>query len=393
MYTEPSLYLWPGQTHFGFGVVAQTGPLARSLGAVHAFLLVDPGVLAAGLVEPVVHSLVSAGLTYTPHMQVIANPDVASVDNAAEEYHACGADIVVAVGGGSAMDTGKGVRILAGSPLHVSIAEFSFLAGENALPPPLMMPPLIAIPTTAGTGAEATPWAVITDVTNQQKFGVGGPAVTPTMAIIDPELTLGLPPGLSAATGMDALTHLIEAFVSTKEAPALDALILDAIGLVGRNLRRAVAEGGDRQARAAMMQAALMGGVAISSRWLGACHALAHPLSALANVPHGVANAIMLPHQMSFSLSASLERYAAIGDALDPAGAAAQSPGGRAEHAVVAVRALLVDCGLPMRLRDVAVTEQMLAPLGAAAIQDLNWMTNPRPVDQGALENLYRLAY
>jgi alcohol dehydrogenase class IV len=393
MTSERSLYLWPGQTHFGFGVVAQTGPLAKSLGAVHAFLLADPGVLAADLAGPVIRSLVSAGLTYTLHAQVIPNPDVASVDAAAAAYHACGADVVVALGGGSAIDTGKGVRMLAGSLPNISIAEFSFLRGENALPPPLMLPPLIAIPTTAGTGAEATPWGVITDAIHKQKFGVGGPTVTPTAAIIDPELTLRLPPALTAATGMDALTHLIEAFVSTKEAPALDAMILDAVGLIGRSLRIAVAQGDNRQARAAMMQAALVGGVAISSRWLGACHALAHPLSALANVPHGVANAIMLPHQMSYSASAALDRYAAIGEALDPSVSASLPIAERAEHAVAAVRSLLVDCGLPIRLRDVGVTEEMLGALGAAAIQDLNWTTNPRSVDQAVLEGLYRLAY
>jgi alcohol dehydrogenase class IV len=388
-----SLYLWPGQTHFGFGVVAQTGPEAKALGATHALLLADPGVIGAGLVEPVIASLTGAGLTYTLHDGIVPNPDSGSVNAAGALYHGCGADIVVAVGGGSSIDTGKGVRMLAGSPAHTDIAAFSFLRGAAALPPPPDMPPLIAIPTTAGTGAEVTPWAVITDLGSKQKFGIGGPTVTPTFAIIDPELTLGLPPMLTAATGMDALTHLIEAYVSTKWVPALDPMILHGIELLGRSLRVAVAQGGNRNAREEVMLAAMLGGIAISSRWLGACHALAHPLSAVANVPHGLANAIMLPHQMAYSLPGALEQYARVAQALDPSLPARLTTRQRAKAAVKAVRTLLHDCGLPKYLVDVGVTEQQIPVLASYAIKDLNWTTNPRRVDQGVLEALYRAAY
>lgn len=392
MPTAHAAYLWPGQTHFGFGAAARTGSEARALGATHAFLLADPGVVAAGVVEPVLHSLAAAGLTWTLYDKVIPNPSADSVDRSAEAWRASGADIVIAVGGGSAMDTGKGLRMLAAYPGR-SIAAYSFLRGEDALPPPpsFLMPPLLALPTTAGTGAEVTPWGVITDTARQQKFGIGGPQVTPTVALCDPALTLGLPPYLTAATGMDALTHLIEAYVSTNHNPILDPVILYGIELVGRSLPVAVAKGANETARDEVMQGALIGGIAISSKWLGACHALAHPLSAMAEVQHGVANAIMLPHQMAHSLSSAPERYARIGAALEPHTAAA--PGDPAERAVAAVERLLRACSLPTRLRDVGVPQEILPELGAAAILDLNWLTNPRPVTQPMLEALYRQAW
>lgn len=390
-----SLYLWPGQTHVGFGTASLLGSQAKALGATHLFLLADPGVVAAGLTQPVEHSIQQAGLSFTRYEQVEPNPSVASVDNAAAAYRACGANLIVAVGGGSGIDTAKGVRMLAGSNASVSVAQYSFRLSEMTLPAPQTnaMPPMIAIPTTAGTGAEVTPWAVITNVAKHHKFGIGGPTVIPTVALIDPELTLTLPPWLTAATGMDALTHLIEAYVSINHNPILDPMILYGIELLGRSLPIAVAQGSNRTAREEVMLGSLMGGIAISSKWLGACHSLAHPLSALANVPHGVANAIMLPHQMEYSLPGALERYARIAYALDPSIESGKSNRHLAALAVEAVRNLLIDCNLPTRLRDVGVGEELLTPLGAAAIQDSNWQTNPRQIDQKGLEMLYRIAY
>ncbi len=391
MHRPHALYLWPGQTHFGYGVVERTGAEAKALGARHALLLADPGVVAAGLTEPVIDSLQKAGIAHTLHDQIVANPSAASVDAGADAFRAAGADIVISVGGGSSTDTGKGVRMLARTPER-TIAEYSFLRAEpRPCPPAHAMPPLIALPTTAGTGAEVAPWGVITDLANLQKFGIGGPAVTPTIAILDPALTLSLPPFLTAATGMDALTHLIEAYVSTNHNPILDPMILDAVARVGRWLPVAVAQGGHTTAREEMLLGSLVGGIAISSKWLGGCHALAHPLSAVAGVQHGLANAIMLPHQMAYSLPGALERYARIGAALDPG--RSDSTRKLAQAAVKAVARLRDDCGLPARLRDVGVTEAQLAVLGGYAIQDLNWQTNPRRMSEPVLAALYQEAW
>jgi alcohol dehydrogenase len=388
--TDISTYIWPGQTHFGFGAARLAGPEARARGARRVFLLADPGVVRAGLHEPVAGSLRDAGLDYELHDQVTPNPDAASIEAAAEHYRQCEADLIVGVGGGSGLDTAKAVRLLAGAGPGVRIAEFDLWLGESVRPAPAHMPALIAIPTTAGTGSEVTAWAVVTDHQRKIKFSVGGPFLIPGLALIDPELMLSLPPFLTAATGMDALSHLIESYVSTSERPAVDPLIEQGFDLIGRSLRVAVAQGSNRAARRDMALAAMLGGLALNIKWGGACHSLAHQLSTFAEVHHGLANALMLPHQMQYSLVGALERYARIGQALGAAqdGSLRQ----RAERAVEAVRQLSVDVGLATRLRDVGVTEEMIPAMAKNAYIDDSWATNPRAVSEEVMAELFRQA-
>lgn len=392
-----STYVWPGQTHLGFGAAGLAGQEATALESKRAFILADSGVIGAGLLEPVLSSLDAIGVTHTVYDQIVPNPDVESVDAAGRAFRESESDVIIGVGGGSSLDMAKAVRLLAGGPTEASIAEYALRLGDQmrAIPHPHALPAMLAIPTTAGTGSEVTPWAVITDYERQAKFGVGGPYLLPDVALIDPELTLTLPPALTAATGFDALSHCIEAYVSTRNNPALDPLILHGIELIGRSLRLAVAQGNHRQARADMVQAAMIGGIAISSNWLGACHSLAHQLSSFADVPHGLAIALMLPVQMAYSLPGALERYARIGAALDAPQPMQTGPlRQRAERAVEAVRELMVDTGLPTRLREAGVGQELI-PLMAknAYTLDQNWMTNPRQVNETILEELYRQAY
>lgn len=385
-----SYYIWPGQVHFGSGAVELVGREAKSLPASHVFVIADPGVVGAGLTEPATASLKAAGLTYDLYDRVVPNPDTESVDAAVIVFKESKADCIVAIGGGSSLDTAKGVRLAAGG--GGKIAEYALMLGKKTRPPGRQMVPMIAIPTTAGTGAEVTPWAVITDLSRKLKMGVGGAFLVPTIAIIDPDLMLTLPPFLTAATGMDALTHCIEAYVSTNDNPALDPMILHGIELIGRSLRVAVAQKQNREARRDMALAAMIGGIGISSKWLGACHSLAHQLSGFADVQHGVANAMMLPHQMAYSMVGALERYARVGEALGvPAEGSVRQ---RAERAVEAVQELNVDVGLPTRLRDVGVTEEMIKEMAHNAYKiDLNWWTNPRAVSEAVMEQLYREAF
>ncbi|NJN94774.1 MAG: iron-containing alcohol dehydrogenase [Anaerolineales bacterium] len=389
---SPSIshYIWPGQVQFGFGAAALVGREAKALQVSHVFVIADPGVVAAGLTHPVTDSLKAAGLSYDLYDRVVPNPDTGSVDAAVAAFLASKADGIVAIGGGSGLDTAKAVRLAGGG--GGTIAEYALMHGDKTRSPGRQMVPMIALPTTAGTGAEVTPWAVITDLSRKLKMGVGGAFLVPTVAVIDPELMLSLPPMLTAATGMDALTHCIEAYVSTNNNPALDPMILHGIELVGRSLRVAVAQGKNRQARYDMALAAMIGGIGISSKWLGACHSLAHQLSGFADVPHGVAIAIMLPHQMSYSMVGALDRYARVGQALGvpPEGSLRQ----QAEAAVEAVHQLNLDCGLPTRLRDVGVTEEMIKGMAYNAYNiDLNWWTNPRAVSEAVMEQLYRSAF
>lgn len=386
-------YLWPGVTRVGFGAAGFTGEAVKIYQARHAFVLADPGVVTAGLLEPVSRSLNVAGVAYTVYDRIVPNPSVVSVDAAAAAYRESGAEVIVAVGGGSGIDTGKGVRLLAGGPAGASIAEYALILGDKArpVPHPRDLPPMIALPTTAGTGAEVTPWAVITDEARQLKFGIGGAYLLPGTALVDPELTLTLPPGLTAATGIDALSHCIEAYVSTNHNPLLDRLILQGIELIGRSLRVAVAQGSNRPARRDMMEGALLGGIAISSNWLGACHALAHQLSSFANLHHGLAIALMLPPQMAYSLPGALERYAQIGAALDAPRPVSGTLRRRAERAVEAVYELIGDIGLPTSLQAAGISEDLIPAMAKSAYaNDLNWTTNPRQVDEETLAMLYR---
>lgn len=378
-------YLWPGQVYLGAGAAGLTGAQAQALGCRRAFLIVDPGILPAGLLAPVAAALAAAGMQVAVYDQVVPNPDTASVDAATAALRSSGADVIVGLGGGSALDTAKAVRLAAGGPAAASVWEYAYLHGDKARPAPPRCAclPLILLPTTAGTGAEATPWAVLTHMAGHHKYGVGADHLLPDVALIDPDLTLTLPTWLTAATGIDALSHLIEAYVSTNQNPLLDPLILRGVALVGQHLRRAVEQGEEGAARQGMMEAALLGGIAITSNWLGACHSLAHQLSSFAGLHHGVAIALMLPAQMAFSLPAAPARYAAIGQALN--GAA---------DAVDAVRDLIAAVGLPTRLRDAGVDESLIPAMAASAYtNDLNWTTNPRPIDQAGLEQLYRQAW
>lgn len=389
-------YLWPGQTSLGAGVVDQAGPAARNLSAAHAFVLADPGVIAAGLVTPLLASLQAAGVAHTLYDRVVPNPDTTSVDEAVAALRGSGADLIIGIGGGSALDTAKAVRLAAGGPAEASAWDYAYVRKDEARPAPARCAclPLIVLPTTAGTGAEATPWAVLTNLERKQKYGVGADYLFPDIVLCDPDLTLGLPPGLTAATGIDALSHLVEAYVSTNANPMLDPLILHGIRLVGRSLRSAVGQGNDARARHDMIEAAFLGGVAISSNWLGACHSLAHQLSSFANVHHGVAIGLMLPHQMAFSLPAALDRYADIGQALAAEARPDLKLSSRAEHAIASVRQLVADTGLPTRLRDAGVSEALIPAMSEAAYHnDLNWTTNPRPTTQPDLERMYREAH
>ncbi len=391
-----STYLWPGQVHIGAGAAKLVGDQVQALGISHAFLMTDPGILAFGLLDTLMQSLADAGVHVTRYDDVIPNPDIESVHRAAKAYHLCGSESIVGVGGGSALDTAKAMRLLLGGPNDAGISEYSTRLGAEARPTPQVcdMPALIAIPTTAGTGSEVTPWAVITDKSEKAKFGVGTGNLLPTIALIDPELTLSLPPDLTAATGIDALSHLIEAYVSTNHQPALDPLILRGIELIGRYLRKAVHQSGNLHARTAMVEAAMLGGIAISSNWLGACHALAHQLSSFADLHHGVAIALLLPGQMAYNLSETPERYADIGQALEPQLGPDETLTKRAEHAVKAVRRLIGDIGLPARLRDAGVDQSLIPAMASSAyLKDFNWKTNPRAIDRAAMEQLYHEAY
>jgi alcohol dehydrogenase class IV len=384
-----STYAWPGRLQTGFGASELVGEEAKRVEARQVFIVADPAIAAAGLLEPVTASLQKAGSAYVVYDKVKPDPDIESVEAGSRAFQESEAELIVGVGGGSGIDTAKGIRLLANGDGR--IADYDLYLGEQARPVPAHMPPLIAIPTTAGTGSEVTMWAVITDPARKLKLAVGDDRLIPTVGLVDPGLMLSLPPYLTAGTGMDALTHCIESYVSTTDHPLLDAMTLQGIEMIGRSLRTAVAQGANRSARQEMALAATIGGIALNCKWGGACHSLAHQLSTFANVHHGVANALMLPHQMAFSLTGALEKYAQVGQALGTPqrGSLRQ----RAERAVEAVRELATDLGLPSQLREVGVTEEMIPEMAKNAYIDTSWLTNPRMISEAQMAQLYREAY
>jgi alcohol dehydrogenase len=367
------------------GLVGEMGHEMQRLGAARALLIVDIGVRDAGLLEQVQAGLEGAVEVVGIFDQVPANSSIQAVERGAELARASGADLLVAVGGGSPIDTAKAMRILI--TLGGSLLDFQ---GYNLLNERMI--PLIAIPTTAGTGTEVSPFAVIRDEAQDLKLTFGSPFLAPDLAILDPALTRSMPPRLTASTGMDALTHAVEAFVSTDNNPISDSLALMAIDMIATNLRDATYNGDDMDARGQMLLASCMAGMAFSNSFLGIVHAMAHAVGGKFQAHHGTANAILLPHGMRFNSVLVPNRYGRIARALGV------NAGGRNETEVIAdgidaVITLTQDCGLPTRLRDVGVTQEALPDLAEAASGDAAIFNNPRSVSREELLALFGAAW
>ena len=356
------------------GLANDVGDEAARFGDVRAFVVADPGVVAAGIVEQIRASLQRRVAVVGIASDVPANSSVAAVGQITSQARACAANLLVGVGGGSALDTAKAVRMLLseGGSLHDH-------QGYNLLERPLL--PLIAIPTTAGTGSEVTAWAVIRDEHAGVKLAFGSPYLAPDLAILDPMLTRSLPAMLTAATGMDALTHAIESFIGRQTNVITEALAAQAVGMIANHLRAATHTGEDLEARGAMLVASCIAGAAFSSGGgsLGIVHALSHAIGGRIGIHHGTANAILLPHGMRFNASVSASRLARLAWQLGV------NTGGRTEQVVIdeaidAVRDLAADCDLPVRLRDVGVAYDDLPAYAELALGDAAVFTNPRPV-------------
>lgn len=353
------------------GLVREIVTELETLGAKRAFIVADVGIVQAGLLEGIQASIADSVEVCGVFTDVPANSSVAAVEQGAALAHEAGADLVIGIGGGSPIDTAKAMRII--------LTEGGRLLdyqGYNVLTRPLV--PMLAIPTTAGTGSEVTSWAVIRDEEQGTKMAFASPFLGPDLALLDPELTLTLPPRLTAATGMDALTHAVESFVGQNANPITEILGLQAIDIISNNLRAATHSGRDIEARGQMLIAACIAGIAFSSGGgsLGVVHALAHSLGGMYEIHHGTANSILLPHGMRFNSEAVPNRYARIARAIGV------NAGGRPEQDVIndgidAVYALAVDCNLPTRLRDAGIPNDQFTTIAELAVCDPAVYTNP----------------
>ena len=372
----------PTRLVHGPGAVASLADECAALRLSRPMLVTDPGVAAAGLVEKVLPHL-NGALVFD---EVRPNPDIELVDRAADAYREGRCDGLVALGGGSSIDTAKSIGVVAAH--GGSIAQYEW--GRD--PIEQRIPPLVAIPTTAGTGSEVTLWAVITDHDRKVKFNVGGTAlIGPHVALIDPELMLGLPPAVTAATGMDALSHAIECFTCDYHQPFNDAVALHAMELVGRWLRVAVEDGGNLEARTQMAHAALLGGMAYGTESAGAAHAMSQSAGGVHDCPHGALTARVLGPVCEYNVPAATERYARIAQALG-----VETHGldvlEAARRGVEEVDRLTDDVGIPS-MEELGFSVDEIPMLARIAFEDPQTHGNAREVDVAAYEEIYGNAF
>ena len=368
------------------GAIQELGREASLLGIRRPLLVTDAGVKAAGLLDSALEALRTSDVEPIVFDRVRANPGVELVDAGAAEYRAQGCDGLVAIGGGSSMDTAKGIGVVAVH--HGSIVDYEW----GGSPIRSRIPPMIAVPTTAGTGSEVTLWAVITDPKRKIKFNVGGtPDIAAWVAVIDPELTVKLPPAVTAGTGMDALAHAVECFTMSYHQPFTDAVALLAMEYVARYLRVAFSQAGNLEARYHMSAAATLAGLAYGTDSAGAAHAMSQTAGGVHDAPHGALTARLLGPVMEYNHSGEPERFARMAAAfgLDVRGV---STWRAAEMAVEYVHQLTVDVDIPS-MHELGFSEEEIPMLADKAFADPQTIGNPRDVDAANYRKIYRRAF
>lgn len=373
----------PQNIEFGMGSLKKLPAILGENQSDHVLLVSDRGLEKIGVVKKIQDIIECGGITCTSYLDVIPNPTVDIVNEAAALYKECGATSIVALGGGSSMDVAKAVGVLA-----IHGGKITDYEGLYKVPGPIV--PMIAIPTTAGTGSEVTASAVITDEARNYKLSVISYEILPKYAVLDPELIMTAPASIAAACGVDALIHAMEAYVSTMATPFSDAMAEKAMELIGPNIRRFVANRKDEEAACAMMAGCNFAGIAFAWAKLGNVHAMSHPVSAFFHVPHGVANAVILPTVMEYNALADHGRYEKIYNYIrekkEPA--ADFKP----EMLVEEVKKLNRDLGIPDRLSDVGVTEDKIPQMAEDAMKSANVLANPRQTSVKDMIELYKKA-
>ncbi len=369
--------------YHGFGAVNAIVEEVTKNKFKKAFLCTDPGLIEFGVAGKVEEVLKGAGLEYEIFSNVQANPTIENVQDGVEKFKASGADYIIAVGGGSSMDAAKAIGIIITNPEYADVRSLEFGVAE---PTKNKSVPIIAVATTAGTAAEVTINYVITDVEKNRKFVCVDPHDLPVVAIVDPELMLTMPKVLTAATGLDALTHAIEGFTTKAAWEMTDMFHLKAIELIGKYLRGAVQN--DREAKEKMALASYIAGMGFSNVGLGIVHSMAHPLGAFYNTPHGIANAIILPTVMEYNAPFTGEKFRDIAKALGVEGTEKMSQEEYRKAAVDAVRQLAADVDIPANLKEIMKPED-LEFIATSALNDVCTGGNPRDTNLEEIKELY----
>ncbi len=380
-HTAPSVIFEPGSA-------ARLGEIIGNRLGTTVLFITDPGLRKLGLCDPALDTLKASGLDVELFDEVEADPSRATLEAAVALGKQIGATGVIGFGGGSSLDVAKLAALLIGSSEDLDQAW-----GVNRAQGPRL--PLVLVPTTAGTGSEVTPVSIIT-VGEKEKRGVSSPILQPDIALLDPNLTLGLPPAITAATGIDAMVHAIEAYASTSanNNPLSKTLAREALRLLGANIERAVSNGSDVEARSAMLLGSMLAGQAFANSPVAAVHALAYPIGGTFHVPHGLSNALVLPHVLRFNAPDAAHLYAEI--AVDAFPELAEEPAvqGRTAGFIDALAALSARLGLPQGLRDVGITEGDLPKLASDAMKQQRLLiNNPRPVSENDALTIYKAAF
>jgi lactaldehyde reductase len=371
-------------SYFGAGSRKELPAELKRMGLKKALVCSDKGLIKVGTTKMVTDVLDEVGFPYEIYSEIKPNPTVTNVQQGVAAFKASGADCIIAIGGGSSIDTAKGIGIVSNNP------EFSdVISLEGVAPTKHKSVPIIALPTTAGTGAEVTINYVIIDEKRQAKMVCVDPNDIPAIAIIDPELMYSLPKGLTAATGMDALTHAIEGYITKGAWVMSDMYELQAIKMIAENLPIAVDEPSNSVGREGMALAQYIAAQAFSNVGLGLVHGMAHPMGSLHDIAHGVANALLLPTIMEFNMPTRIEKFGVIAETMgvDTKG---MTPEQAAQAAVDAVRALSIRVGIPQHLTDLGITEKDIPALAAQAIADVCTPGNPREVTEAQIVELYK---
>jgi len=376
----------PNRILFGIDAVKGVATEVKQLGGSKVLVVTDPGVVEAGLVEPIKGSLDSENIPFSLYDKVEPEPPARVVEECSQYLRDQNCDLIIGVGGGSSLDVAKGASIMATN--EGSVLSF---AGMELVPNRGL--PKILIPTTAGTGSEVTRVFVITDEASHVKKAVFSSYVLSDVAIVDPMMTLSMPPKVTADTGVDALVHAIETYVAFTATPFSDLLAIEAIALIAENLTKAFAKGQNVEARYNMSLAATISGLAFGSGGLGAVHSLSNPLGIEFHLTHGRTNAIMLPHVMSFNLIGNPTRFAEIAEAMGEE-VEGLSPMEAAPLAVEAVKELLSHLKIPIQLRDYDISEKDIPKLVEGAMRASHlFMPNPRDLTKEDVEQIYRMAW
>ncbi len=370
-------------SYFGPGARKVLPEVVQRLNKAKALVVTDKGLIQFGVAKMVTDVLDEAAISYDIFSDVKPNPTVSNVKAGIESFKKAGADFIIAIGGGSAMDTAKGIGIVINNPEFDDIVSL-----EGCAPTKNKSVPIVALPTTAGTAAETTINYVIIDENKQKKMVCVDPNDIPAVAIIDAELMYSLPKGLTAATGMDALTHAIEGYITKGAWEMSDMFEIEAVRMIARYLPVAVNEPSNPEGRNGMAVAQYIAGMAFSNVGLGLVHGMAHPMGSLFDVPHGVANALLLPTIMEFNMPACLDKYPEIAKAMgvDTSGMSKKEA---AQAAVDAVRDLAVKVGIPQHLSELGISSADIPALAEQAISDVCTPGNPREVTLDDIKALY----